>query len=201
MNHIEQVQKLWKLFRFVLNASDNELMDFGFKNTGDDLYERTIEVWLDEEEELAEPSFYIFASRINGITKVLVQTSFDGSSYQLAGGASFLTHRPETNMISNFDQDTVTIRASNTGDATWIRSEYGTANSHLVNRTNEAEMFQIGLIVNVPSEYIDIQSEMIQELKLEAELKEPDFDKIVISYTYPIVDLHLPDVPEKNENS
>lgn len=197
MNHVQQIQKLWKMFKFVNTASAEELVQFGFVEHDVEYHVYKQNCWIDKDD---EPAFLIKATRIHGKVTVLVQTAEDSSSYQLAGVASLAirsgSRNIETNMVRDLSDDTVTIRASNTGKSTWISDGYGSANAHMVDKSDEAAMFQATLVVDIPIEYVNIQDEMIDVLLAEKEKEFWEFDKIVLTYTYPIVDLQIPDVPE-----
>lgn len=197
MNHVLQIQKLWKMFKFVNQASAEELVQFGFVENDVDNHVYKQNCWLDEDD---EPAFHIKATRIHGKVTVLVQTSEDASSYQLAGVAAVAIRADyrnvETNMVRDLVDDTVTIRASNTGKFTWMSDGYGSTNAHMVDKSDEAVMFQTSLVVDIPTEYVYIQDEMIDVLLAEKEKEFWEFDKIILTYTYPIVDLQIPDVPE-----
>lgn len=193
MNHKHQVQQLWDFFKFIHNASTEELVKFGFEEIHEDNHRYKLECFLEGDSD-PDPAFYIIATKMHGLIKLLVQTSEDASSYQLAGVASLKLrhHYIETNMVRVLEEDTTTIRASNTGDVTWLSDNYGAENTHMVTKTNEAEMFQASLVLNVPHEYIDIQNEMIEMMREEKLSEHIVFDKIILTYTHPIVDLQIP---------
>lgn len=194
MNHVQQIQKLWKMFKFVNQASAEELVRFGF-------FEHDVEHHVFKKECITpelDIVFCIEATRIHGVVKIVIQTGkYD---IQLAGIGSYAirsgSRNVETNMILDLKDDTVTIRASNTGKFTCMKDGYGHGTARMVDKTNEAEMFQVSLVVDIPTEFVYIQDEMIDVLLTEKEKEFWEFDKILLTYTYPIVDLQIPDVPE-----
>lgn len=197
MNHVQQIQKLWKMFLFVQGASAEELVQFGFYEVHREYHVYKLDCWLPGDKS-TEPSFTINSTRIHGVVKIVVEN--DSISYQLAGVGSYAIRQPrnvETNMVRVLDEDTVTIRASNTGNYTWLSDVYGSNGAKMVDKLDEADMFQTSLIVNVPMEYVQIQNEMIDLMRIEARKNNCEFDKIILTYSYPIVDLQIPDVPEK----
>lgn len=196
MNHVQQIQKLWKMFKFVNQASAEELVQFGF-------VEHDVEHHVFKKECITperDTVFCIKATRIHGIVKIGVHSADDANSFALAGIGSYAirsgSRNIETNMVRDLKDDTVTIRASNTGKFTWMSDGYGSANAHMVDKSDEAVMFQTSLLVDIPTEYVYIQDEMIDVLLAEKEKEFWEFDKIILTYTYPIVDLQIPDVPE-----
>lgn len=196
MNHVQQIQKLWEMFKFVNQASAEELVQFGF-------VEHDVEHHVFKKECITPERntvFCIKATRIHGIVKLGVHSADDANSFELAGVGSYAirtgSRNVETNMVRVLIDDRVTIRASNTGTFTWLSDEYGSGAARMVDKTNEAEMFQVSLVVDIPTEYVYIQDEMIDVLLAEKEKEFWEFDKIILTYTYPIVDLQIPDVPE-----
>lgn len=194
MNHVQQIQKLWKMFKFVNQASAEELVQFGF-------VEHDVEHHVFKKECITPERDIVLcieATRIHGIVKIAFQTGEYAN--HLAGIGSYAiragSRNIETNMIRDLKDDTVTIRASNTSTITWLSDGYGTGVARMVDKSNEAEMFQVSLVVDIPTEYVYIQDEMIDVLLAEKEKEFWEFDKIILTYTYPIVDLQIPDVPE-----